>query len=127
MEISAICGHSSDICNKLTLGVDWCFYVIAISYLCGIGHLIAIRRKEIKSHSAKSTVKGNFFEELKIIISNSIVFALFLMAVSCEIFGWPFQSLLPIFARDTLNIGAFGLGMLGTMQSVGATLGVLMC
>jgi MFS family permease len=41
------------------------------------------------------------------------------MAATCEMFGFSYSVLIPVFARDILGVGAIGLGMFSTVRSVG--------
>ncbi len=51
--------------------------------------------------------------------------ALMLLAVVPTVLALPYQQLLPVFARDVYDVGAGGLGVLLTANSVGAFLGAL--
>jgi len=100
-------------------GIDWCFYVMVISYMLGIAVLLFIRGVERKAGSAEQSVWGNFVEGMKIIGKNRIILALMAMAIICEIFGFSHSVLQPVFARDILKVGAVGLGMFSAARSVG--------
>jgi len=107
------------------LGIYWCFYFMSIGYLIGVLSIIFIRGMKINTDPLNQSVWHNFAEVLKIIRNNRIVMALAIMAIICEIFGFSFLALLPIFARDVLHAGALGLGWLNTTQSAGALIGAL--
>ncbi|MEE8325717.1 MAG: MFS transporter, partial [candidate division NC10 bacterium] len=55
----------------------------------------------------------------QIVLKNRVVLALMVMAATCEMFGFSYSVLLPVFARDILGVGAVGLGMFSTVRSVG--------
>ncbi|MFC2005154.1 MFS transporter [Chloroflexota bacterium] len=107
------------------LGVDWCFYIMCISYLVGIIILLFMRGVIIKVTPKRQSIQANFMEGLQIIRTNQIVLTLMVMSIICEVLGFSHQVVLPVFARDILKVGAVGLGMLITAQSVGALIGVL--
>ena len=107
------------------LGVDWCFYIMGISYLLGIILLLFIRGVVMKAAPKRQSIRANFMEGLQIIRTNQIVLTLMVISIICEVLGFSYQVVLPIFARDILKVGAVGLGMLITTQSVGALIGVL--
>jgi predicted MFS family arabinose efflux permease len=52
-------------------------------------------------------------------MKNRVVLALMVMAAACEMFGFSYSVLIPVFARDVLGVGAVGLGMFSTVRSVG--------
>jgi MFS family permease len=107
------------------LGIYWCFYFTSISYLIGVLAISCIPALKINTDSINQSFWHNFADVLKIIRNNRVVLALAIMAIICEIFGFTYLALLPIFARDVLKAGALGLGWLTTSQSTGALVGML--
>jgi predicted MFS family arabinose efflux permease len=57
---------------------------------------------------------------------NAVVFTLLLLAFVPVILGMPYQQLMPVFAEDVFHVGPSGLGLLLTLNGVGALLGSLM-
>jgi MFS family permease len=51
---------------------------------------------------------------------------LLLAAVACEIFGFSYQTAMPVFARDVLGAGAEGLGTLNAAASIGGAVAVVL-
>ncbi|MFC1957646.1 MFS transporter [Chloroflexota bacterium] len=106
-------------------GIEWPFFIMVTGYLLGILILASIRGVAREVSLVQQSIRENFIEGLKIIGKNQIVPTLMVMAIICEILGFSYMVLLPVFARDILNIGAIGLGMLNTAQSVGGVLAAL--
>ena len=48
------------------------------------------------------------------------------MTVIFNIFGWPFTGMIPVIGRDRLNLGPEGVGLLATMDGIGAFVGALL-
>ncbi|MFC2034221.1 MFS transporter [Chloroflexota bacterium] len=107
------------------LGIDWCFYIMVISFLVGIMLILQIRGVERRASTQEQSVWIYFIDGLKLIGKNQVVLILMVMTLICEIFGFSYQVVLPVFARDVLKVGAIGLGMFSTAQSVGGLLGGL--
>ncbi len=57
--------------------------------------------------------------------SNSVVFTLLLLAFAPVLLGMPYQQLMPVFADDVFNVGASGLGLLLSVNGIGALFGSL--
>ncbi len=57
--------------------------------------------------------------------ANKPIWLLLILSVIVEMFGYSHIALLPIFARDVLDVGAVGLGLLGSAGGVGALVGTL--
>jgi predicted MFS family arabinose efflux permease len=48
-----------------------------------------------------------------------------LVTIVFNLFGWPFTSMVPVIAHDNLRLGAEGIGILASMDGVGAFLGAI--
>jgi len=106
-------------------GVHWPFYAAAIGGVVGAGLLFLIRGVRREVSASPKSVRGNLTEGLGILRRNRLVVILVVMAVVCEILGFSYHAMMPVFARDILGIGATGLGTLSAVQSVGGLLSVL--
>ena len=54
-----------------------------------------------------------------------ILVGLLLLGLSATVFAMPYQVMLPVFARDILNVGPSGLGVMGGVAGAGAIIGSL--
>jgi MFS family permease len=54
-----------------------------------------------------------------------VLFTLLLLAFAPVLLGMPYQALMPVFARDVFHVGPGGLGLLMTMNGIGALAGSL--
>lgn len=106
-------------------GVHWPFYAAAIGGVAGASLLLLIRGVKREVNAAPKSVQGNLAEGLGILRRNRLVVTLVVMAVICEIFGFSYHAMMPVFARDILDIGATGLGTLSAAQSLGGLLAML--
>ena len=78
-------------------------------------------RKGAPSESILDSILGG----LDYVRQRPVLVGLMLMGLVATVFGMPFQTLLPVFARDILHVGASGLGWLGGLGGVGALAGSL--
>ena len=73
--------------------------------------------------------RGSPLQDLKIGIRYALatptVRTLLLIILVTEIFGWAHESMLPVMARDELDVGASGLGYLLSAAAAGALVGTL--
>jgi len=65
---------------------------------------------------------ANLKEGLSYVWSNPVVFALMTAALVPRVFAMPFQTLMPVFQKDVLQVGPEGLGMLLAAPGLGALL-----
>jgi MFS family permease len=101
------------------------FFLQAIAY-CGVLAMIywmhiPPHRVENKRKSAMANLKEGF----AYVWSTPAVLALMTLAYVPRIFAVPYQTLMPVFQKDVLQIGPEGLGLLMAAPGVGAVIAVL--
>jgi predicted MFS family arabinose efflux permease len=107
-------------------GVANCYFVVAVGFLVSLvilGTLPKVRSKgALGSRPAfRQLVTGG----ASLIVTVPAVRTLVVSAIACEIFGFSFMTVMPTMARDVLQVGAEGLGILTAASSIGATVSVL--
>lgn len=107
-------------------GLEITFYLIA---LCYVGFITALWRLPRVRPGRRPPGKGRFWEQLtggiRYILGYPALTALIGLAFVPVLFGMPYQSLLPVFARSVLHVGARELGMLSGAAGLGALIGSL--
>ncbi len=73
--------------------------------------------------SPTSSVLSGLGEGLTHIRSSRLLLGLVLLGLTVALFGMPYYTLLPVIARDILEVGPDGLGLLGAAGGVGAIAG----
>ncbi|MCH8062180.1 MAG: MFS transporter [Chloroflexi bacterium] len=74
---------------------------------------------------ARGSVLQNFFGYFQLLRENRTLMILMLLTSTTEVFGFTHQSVLPVFARDVLGIGALGYGFLTAFRQGGGVIGLL--
>ena len=104
----------------------------ALWLLCGISGLgfIILLGLQTQSCSPEPTAGiraawGRLRQGLAYVRRNSAILGTLLITVIMNAWAFPFQALLPVFARDVLGQGPLGLGLLGAANGVGALIGLL--
>jgi len=100
-------------------GLEWPFFVITAANILAMGITTYIRGIEARTVAKTQSLWGDLVEGIQIVMKNRVVLALMVMAATCEMFGFSYSVLIPVFARDVLGVGAVGLGMFSTVHSVG--------
>ncbi len=101
---------------------------LAQAGLCGLAALVTIPLPDALrfsagpgAHHARSRSFGrNILEGWRFSWSDQTVRASLLIVTSASLFILPFTSMLPVFARDLLQVGASGQGVLLTAMGIGA-------
>jgi len=103
-----------------TVGVAACFYGNAASFLAAIGGLVAIRRPPPAKLPQTVSTWQNIREGIDWIRNHDIARTIVLFIAAASVFVFPFSMLLPVFARDILEVGPQGLGLLFSATGAGA-------
>ncbi len=108
------------------VGVGWCFFINAVSFLAVLVSLMNMRfQGKLIERKNTSNVIQSLKESIGYVRSDISLVALLTLVAVVTIFGWSYSVLLPIFADVELRIGAVGLGNLMTAVGFGAFIGAV--
>ncbi|MCE2462443.1 MAG: MFS transporter [Dehalococcoidia bacterium] len=108
--------------------LGWTFLAASAFLVPAMAFLMPLsipNRAAILEGVSRTSVMGSMGEGLGYVRANSLLVGLLLMSVVFAVFGVPYQTVLPVFARDILNAGPDGLGMLLAAAGAGAIKGSL--
>lgn len=106
-------------------GASTPFFLNGISFLAVLYTLHAMKLPEQVARTRHTAVWHDLKEGLVYIRSNTTILALVMIAVVPMFLGNPYTSMLTVFAKDVLNIGPMGLGILTSSAAAGAVCGAL--
>jgi len=106
------------------IGIDGCFYVNVVSYLAVIGALLRMHVPGIAA-GPRATVLQSLLDGFAYVRREKIIMTFLLVSSIFNIFGRSFITLLPVFAKEVLRIGASGLGFLAAGPGLGTIIGSL--
>lgn len=107
------------------VGLVACFAVNVFTYLAPQFALRRIRLPPRPPSPPVGAGTGRILEGLRYVRSSPDVFALILNSALLSLFGFPYVVLLPVFARDVLQVGAEGLGVMTALIGIGALIAAL--
>ena len=105
------------------LGTAACFLANGLSYLAVIVGVMMMKLPAFVRPERSSSAMEDLREGLVFIAGDRLVRTLVLLIAAMSITAFPFAMLLPVFARDVLQVGATGLGWLLAATGVGALAG----
>jgi MFS family permease len=114
-----------------TLGLAGCFFGNALSFIAVMVTLSLVRFDDVKRHAQAHSVKDrraiwrDLVEGFRYVRQRPRVFMLLLIAASTSLFGAPYMTLVPYFARDVLHLDEKGLSLLMGTAGAGALCGAL--
>lgn len=108
------------------VGPSACFAAMALVYATGLAFSIGLgRRLGGPGAAAPSSIAASMRAGLQAAWSSPTVRAVLLVTIAMNTLFFPYQHMLPVFARDVLALGPAGLGALVAADGCGALLGAL--
>jgi MFS family permease len=116
----AIAGKLIEVVNA-----GWCFLINAVSYLGIIIALLRIPATPIRGSEDRLSMWSELKEGLVYVYRDGLLRTLVLLDCVLSIFAMSYSTLMPVFARDVLQVGKQGLGNLFSATGFGALMGAL--
>lgn len=106
-------------------GIQGAFILSVLLYATALVAVLTIRAR-IPRVAGSGAVLARIGEGLALVRTDRRLIGVLVVTVIYNIFGWPFTSMIPVIGRDRLSLGPEGVGLLATMDGVGAFFGALM-
>jgi MFS family permease len=108
-----------------TVGIGGAFCLDAALYLVALIAALGIRYRNNPLHRSRGRMLTRIAEGLRLARSNRRLRATLLITVIFNVFGWPFTSMIPVIGQDNLHLGPQGIGMLASVEGIGAFCGAI--
>ena len=93
----------------------------------GILMLSTVRAPDSRSTDRRIVgVAEQVVESLKAVRSNQTLWAVVIVTICLNFFGFPFMQMVPVIAKDVLNVGELGFGILLAAVGIGSLSGTLL-
>lgn len=107
------------------IGTSGVFYLIAFVQLIALFFTWLLKTGKQATGKSKKSVTGDIAEGFRYAKTNPVILGLVLLSLVPAIFGFPYVSLLPAWAREALDAHSAGLGLLEAILGVGSLIGTL--
>ena len=107
------------------VGIAWCYFLNGLSYIAVIAGLLLMTLPPRQRIENTGSVWAGFREVLVYLRNDARLRVLMILTAILSIFGFPYLTMMPVFARDVLHRGAGGYGALTSSVGIGAVLGAL--
>jgi MFS family permease len=101
------------------------FFVQSVAYMGVLVMIYLMHIPDTAPEARRASAMANLKEGFAYVWSTPAVLALMTLAYVPRVFAVPYQTLMPVFQKDVLKVGADGLGMLMAAPGVGAVIAVL--
>lgn len=108
-----------------TVGAAGCFLLNGLSYLAVIAGYLRMNLPAREPHPTPPSVWHGTLEAVRYARQHPRVRRILIPLAVCSLFGFPYMTLMPVFARDILHGNARTLGFLTAANGFGALIGAL--
>ena len=106
-------------------GIQGAFVLSVLMYGTALWAVLTFRSR-IPRTAGSGAVLAQIAEGLALVRTHKRLIGVLVVTVIYNIFGWPFTGMIPVIGRDRLHLGPEGVGLLATMDGVGAFVGALL-
>ena len=106
-------------------GLAGCFALGAGLYVIAIAAALGIRHRNQVTSGEMSLMLKNVLEGFGFAIRDKAILGIFSITLIFNIFGWPILSLVPVIGQDNFGLEPRGIGILASMEGLGAIAGAL--
>lgn len=107
-----------------TTGISGALTVSVCCYAMALVAALLVRHRDGPAPGATvGTVIARIVEGLLLVRRDRKLIAILSITVIYNVFGWPFTAMVPVIGQDSLHLGAKGIGVLASMDGIGALCG----
>src|SRR4029078_1901037 len=106
-------------------GIQGAFILSVLMYCTALWAVLTVRSR-IPRAAGSGAVLARIAEGLALVRTDKRLIGVLVVTVIYNIFAWPFTSMIPVIGRDRLQLGPEGVGLLATMDGIGAFVGALL-
>jgi MFS family permease len=108
-----------------TVGIGGAFAVSVAGYLVAAMVALRVRHRNTAASSGAAGVLERMIEGLVVVRRDPRLSGTMVITVIYNTFGWPFTSMIPVIGQDNLGLAAVGIGVLASMDGIGAFCGAI--
>ncbi len=105
-----------------TVGPGWQYVGVSVSFFASMLVLFPTSKIEQLVETRRESVLQNVAGYFQIIRENRVLLALMCLATVTEVFGFTHMALLPVFAKEVVQVGPVGLGIMTAVRQSGGLL-----
>jgi len=106
-------------------GIQGAFVLSVLLYSTALVAVLTVRSR-IPRAAGSGAVLARIGEGLALVRTDKRLVGVLVVTVIYNVFAWPFTSMIPVIGRDRLFLGPEGIGLLATMDGIGAFFGALL-
>jgi MFS family permease len=108
-----------------SVGIEGAFLLSVVLYLGALAAALTVRSRMHRGVGS-SAVLARIAEGITIVRADRRLVGTLIVTVIFNVFAWPFTSMVPVIGRDRLLLGPEGVGILASLDGIGAFFGALL-
>jgi len=109
-----------------SVGIDGVFTLSVVLYAIAVVAACRVRYRNSFAPTTAETVLARIAEGLRLVRGDRRLIGTLTVTVIYNVFGWPFTSMVPVIGQDQLGLGPEGIGILASMDGIGAFAGAVL-
>jgi MFS family permease len=107
------------------IGIAGAFSVSVTCYAFALIAALRLQHRNAVAPPARGAVFAHIVEGLLLARRDPRLIAVLTVTIIYNVFGWPFTSMIPVIGQDSLHLAPGGIGILASMEGIGAFLGAI--
>jgi MFS family permease len=108
-----------------SVGVAGAFSISVACYALSFAAALRLQHRNAVAPGRSRAVLAPVIEGLLLARRDRRLVAILTVTVIYNVFGWPFTSMIPVIGQDSLHLEATGIGILASMDGIGAFVGAI--
>lgn len=108
------------------VGIQGAFFVSVALYLFAVVAAFGVRYRNQRIGGSGGSVLARMAEGFALVRRDRKLIGTLAITVIYNVFGWPFVSMVPVIGKDNLHLDAVGVGILASMDGLGAFAGAIL-
>jgi MFS family permease len=108
------------------IGIDGVFTLSVVLYAVALVAACRVRYQNLFPPITTEPVLARIAEGLRLVRNDRRLIGVLTVTVIYNVFGWPFTSMVPVIGQDRLLLGPEGIGILASMDGIGAFAGAVL-
>jgi MFS family permease len=109
-----------------TFGIAGVFTLSVVLYTIALVAACRVRYRNSFPPTSADSVLARIAEGLRLVRGDRRLIGVLVVTIIYNVFGWPFTSMVPVIGQDHLQLGAEGIGVLASMDGIGAFVGAVL-
>jgi MFS family permease len=110
----------------VTIGIDGAFTLSVLLYTAALLTALRVRYRNTSLPVGSGAVLSRMIDGFALVRSDARLRGTLVVTIIFNVFGWPFTSMVPVIGHDRLGLDPSGVGLLASMDGIGAFCGAVL-